>query len=1012
MSIQLVGTENLPNLYINEVEVYENSKRYFVSPLIYLYDFKRNNSFQWYENQSLRENMKVIVVVSSSESFNTGVTAGRVALTPKHIRNAAGYSKTLVKYKVLSLHGASKESFDEAVGGLYTFPYRCKFNIKKNKNVSVFAATFLDIRQFSSENALDLSSERSNSYHGAIVGEIVFENGKVPTSSTMLLTRQGAPYAGPVHRHNRRYMAGSRHSTTTNQARLTTTRVRNTKVKHFNLPFRRKRRRGRWKKTPVVGNLFPSVDRNGHLRAMFAIDTEQILLHKCEYGYMLRGLDEELFDALRTSLKITNLAIIKQQVKQVRSQTGRVGTVKVKAVGITTPKTLVETKDRRGRRSLQRQRKFSDDLAHRTQIESSDSDTATANSLVLKSAITEISDWESHSQGVRLISFQDNAGNLNSAARFAYSVEFEMKDPTEDYMQKVYRKMQTSMSSFKNYKRRVLRKTNYNPHTYSTKPNLYKNTDNGAWEPFLKNFLDIYSMFFVLQEDRQTLYNKLALMVHPKTATSNSIEWFEDRYNYVFSYFKKYFKVNASTLAPKVKLGRVKVDDGKGKVKITKRFKEIVDYGKHRATVSFVPTAIAGTSGRLVDFPVLTHNDIRSMAHNERFKYFKDAPSFNNDTVPTLPDQLLSSLNNIRYNSYTYFSPATLTLNKNDTMDLSKIENIDLLKFNEFYINSLKGKRDHFLYQPEKRRTQAISSGEKSSFYIRRKRREREREEEYESSHKVIGRDSDFPQASKEETKIGVSEDNRDIRNRFTSFEQLREAPQSPRMADYHLFNQENILMSIANSKKSNTTKMRFIRAIPLQIKALMGSPYGFARNNMFFSSKDLLRDSYSKNLTKAMFLSVVKVQYLKGYASGNVCNPQWVDLNEYNFSRTVNKGAKTILCRLVPFDSSTLKLDSELLNKVGIENEYFYISRRRFVPRPNRTKPTAVLISNFDSVSSNAFSGVSDMDLPVSRTIIVDQPIAKVGTLRFVDFAADNITRTQQGSVPSESPTRTGGGY
>ena len=495
------------------------------------------------------------------------------------------------------------------------------------------------------------------------------------------------------------------------------------------------------------------------------------------------------------------------------------------------------------------------------------------------------------------------------------------------------------------------------------------------WERFLINFLDIYSMFFSFETPRQELYDRLALMVHPKTLTARSINRFETRYKYLFSYFKKYFRVKAADLTPKIKLGRVKADDKKGIIQLEKNFKEAINFGKYRSSISFIPNSIGYQASEYKDFPTLTHNDIRTIATNERQKYFKDAPTFTPDTVPSVPEALVSSLNNIRYNSYTYFSPAAMTFNKSDTIDHSKIENVDIQKFNKFYYDCLRDSVQSTLYHGSKR-AHHKRTGDGSAFYVRRKQRATENQQEYKGADEVLGQDSDFPAAAKEETQVGGSTQNQNVSDRFRSFEQSK-AEQAPKMEDYYLQNKENVLMQIANSSRSNSSKQYLIRAIPLQVKALMGSEYGFARNNIFHSSRDLLRDSLTRNFTKTMFLTMAKMQYLDHYDNNDVGRPHWKDMTEYQFSRKVNSGNKTVLCRFVPYDNTSLGLDGATLEAIGIEDEYFYVSRRLTLPNPSSRRRG---FQRFRDYSNEAIENASAVHRPAAQGIIIQQPSGKTG--------------------------------
>ena len=119
MSLNIIGKENLPNVYIKEVSIdatretktftvekrgvvetiEQQSNRLLISPLVYLKDIKDGNSrFQWYENELLRKNMKIMIVISHSEQFNSSVESGNYSFgfIPKHLQAIPGYGRDKV----------------------------------------------------------------------------------------------------------------------------------------------------------------------------------------------------------------------------------------------------------------------------------------------------------------------------------------------------------------------------------------------------------------------------------------------------------------------------------------------------------------------------------------------------------------------------------------------------------------------------------------------------------------------------------------------------------------------------------------------------------------------------------------------------------------------------------------------------------------------------------------------------------------------------------------------------
>ena len=88
------------------------------------------------------------------------------------------------------------------------------------------------------------------------------------------------------------------------------------------------------------------------------------------------------------------------------------------------------------------------------------------------------------------------------------------------------------------------------------------------------------------------------------------------------------------------------------------------------------------------------------------------------------------------------------------------------------------------------------------------------------------------------------------------------------------------------------------------------------------------VNQSQVRDLVKTCFLSVIKIQYLEDYQNNNLKNPSWRDMTSYSFNSIITKRNKTVLCRIVPYNNASLKLDSDMFDRFGIENKYFFISK------------------------------------------------------------------------------------
>ena len=232
MSTNIVGRENLPNVYIKQIDVSPRGMIGIrVSSVIHLYDIPSGG---WYGEEDLKNNMKILVVLSSSEDFDKEITLGRASLTPHNLKFINGYNKRQVKHKTFSISGVNRKSFENPLAnGHVVFPYKCSFNTTDVNSLSIFAVCYLDTRQFSSQNNLELSTRNVSLYHGAITGERVLVKGQTPLESNMFANNKGKQHIGPVYGNNGTFFAGSNVSPS-RQNELNLVSTRNIKIKAKN----------------------------------------------------------------------------------------------------------------------------------------------------------------------------------------------------------------------------------------------------------------------------------------------------------------------------------------------------------------------------------------------------------------------------------------------------------------------------------------------------------------------------------------------------------------------------------------------------------------------------------------------------------------------------------------------------------------------------------------------------------------------------------------------------------
>ena len=290
-----------------------------------------------------------------------------------------------------------------------------------------------------------------------------------------------------------------------------------------------------------------------------------------------------------------------------------------------------------------------------------------------------------------------------------------------------------------------------------------------------------------------------------------------------------------------------------------------------------------------------------------------------------------------------------------------------------------------------------------------------------------MGIDSQFVNNNEQDVKLDSPNVNKNVKDRFKSYSKSKQSNFKVSIKDYNLRNENNILSNLANQKISEAAKRRTFRDIPLQLKALMGSEYGFTKNNLY-AQGDAMKDSTIKDIIKTCFLSLAKVQYLEEYNGDNLKNHVWRDMTSYSFNSLIVRGKKTVLCKIVPFESNSLKVEADFFDRVGIENQYFFISPRSNretitptiirKPAPNASEEGPQAVNDDNEPSTGALQimqnfiaqapTLNDTTPPAAcKTLVITQPNSKDGPLRDVDYkVTSGLTGVATGGTsPSPRP-------
>lgn len=199
MNDATVGMENLPNVFIDRIDLYPMKQpgtglvfRYRVEVKLCMYDYSPRRS--WYEREDL--SLLDIKVVFRGGEAAIALNDGSDSLFD--------YSTAAPAVIVIN---QSSFSIEAELDGYTKFSTTVEISLPMQDSLNVYAACFI--------GGLDFGSDLFNKFYGPMAAEKIFAGGIVSEESGYFYYPEtNEEYGGPVHQHlNSGYMEGSEHST-------------------------------------------------------------------------------------------------------------------------------------------------------------------------------------------------------------------------------------------------------------------------------------------------------------------------------------------------------------------------------------------------------------------------------------------------------------------------------------------------------------------------------------------------------------------------------------------------------------------------------------------------------------------------------------------------------------------------------------------------------------------------------------------------------------------------------
>ena len=307
--------------------------------------FTKRGTSTWFENDTMRGNLRIRVLLCLNEKLGRRLQFGQVRRKEilRMIVQGDIIEQTidLFDQNNKSLREFRPENIDGRLA--YSIPYSAAFSVDQRnpKYLALFAMTVLETgnidAEMSVQNSRSLSEVQSNT-----TAEILIQNGSTKRTASIMKTSDGKIWAGPVHYHEGTYMVGAFHSSKSHDT-LKEETVPNTTVSDYRLledaeaaelqlfpdkPEQRqtKRKSGKRDKTAGGNKVFKKesfLSKAYHSRSplnetnfVFHLDIDKLIRFQGQYGNIFDVVDEKAKANILARSKIRNVRIHRHRVKE------------------------------------------------------------------------------------------------------------------------------------------------------------------------------------------------------------------------------------------------------------------------------------------------------------------------------------------------------------------------------------------------------------------------------------------------------------------------------------------------------------------------------------------------------------------------------------------------------------------------------------------------------------------------------------------------------------------------
>jgi hypothetical protein len=600
MSAELVGYENLPNVFIKEVSIFDyNEAELKIKVTCRLFDVKQAHI--WYDTSELiAKMMKVGMIFSTDMETSQGLNLGTVS--PVSLK----YVSRKISYPM--------EHEDNYVFDVFFE----KMMPKQIQHLNLYAFCFIDDRDMREDTGMSHGGE----YYGPIKSEKIFSDFKLVNETNVFIKQDGEYWPGPVHVNNNKFMAGSFH---TDQSHFSLVRLRipNSKIKDFR-EHKQTSRESELMKEGQVSSLMVSYNSKTDINALFMINVKSILKNNTRFGAFLNKATNTAIDELVTNFKINLLT-----VQRIRLRKNR-GNITTSAF---TKKNIIKSYDLNN--NLRNMTRFEKKISYDLVVPELRSNTNNVDRREKEIFVEELSDYKrissikelyfEYGREIRAFQFNDYELTDKTPGKYQYKVEMHFSDPTYKFLLDIVSAMKLAISDIKMYISSVSR-------------------GNITMQPAeVQSLVDTYIRYYsyiytTTMSEKTNLSIQMFSLIDPSTVSLQSSKKCLEKFSKLYFEFLHFLDFDRFSYSEARKVSVLAKNNMINRILITKQFDTIIEPSSNQVGFGYIENTTTD------EMKTLSKIQFQQRVENENKELYKETTRTDSPDRDTKTNQGLNDI--------------------------------------------------------------------------------------------------------------------------------------------------------------------------------------------------------------------------------------------------------------------------------------------------------------------------------------------------------------------------------